>query len=150
MPERILIEAADCLKCIAHPMRLRIIELLLDREYTVGQIARICSMTQPATSEHLRLMSNKGFLKKERRQRNMYYKVSEDQLNGGEFAPLTGDDWSLIKVMLDENEALFGVPVERLLTFEGKTLAPEQMYRKIQPKAVRALQAEEAWVAEEH
>jgi len=80
MPARVLIEAADCLKCIAHPKRLRIIELLLNQEYTVGQISKMCRMTQPTTSEHLRLMSNKGFLKKERRQRNMFYKVSEDQL----------------------------------------------------------------------
>ena len=80
LPASVLKEAAECLRCIAHPQRLRIIDLLLSDEYTVGQIAEECGMLQPATSEHLRLMSNKGFLKKEKRKTCMYYTVSEDQL----------------------------------------------------------------------
>lgn len=72
--------------------------------------------------------------------------VSADQLNGGEFTDLGAADWDLIKPYLAENERLFGIPVERLLSVDGRLLAPDQVYRKIQPGAVRALQAEEAWV----
>jgi glutamate synthase domain-containing protein 3 len=74
--------------------------------------------------------------------RDPYGKVTEEQLNGGEFAPMETMDWSLIWPYLVENERLFGISVEALL--EGDD--PLKVYRKIQPKAVRALQAEEAWV----
>ncbi|MDX1519034.1 MAG: metalloregulator ArsR/SmtB family transcription factor [Gammaproteobacteria bacterium] len=73
-------QAAECLKCIAHPQRLRIIEILLSGEYSVDSIARLCSLTQPATSGHLRLMEGKGLLKSERRGRTVFYRVSEPHL----------------------------------------------------------------------
>ncbi len=78
--------------------------------------------------------------------RDPHGKVTEDQLNGGEFADLSDQDWAVIKPYLEENERLFGIPVERLLMVDGERRAPKQVYRKIKPRAVRALQAEEAWV----
>jgi len=74
--------------------------------------------------------------------RDPHHKLSADQLNGGEFAPLAAADWKAIRPYLAENEKVFGITVEQLLGGQQ----PEQVYRKIQPKAVRALQAEEAWV----
>ena len=73
-------------------------------------------------------------------------KVGHDQLNGGDFFPLEEADWDLIKPYLEENERLFGIPLEALLG--GRE--PGDVYRKIRPKKVKALQAEEAWVREEH
>lgn len=78
--------------------------------------------------------------------RDPYHKVTAEQLNGGEFLPFEARDWKLILPYLQESARLFGIPVERLLEVEGKQLAPEQVYRKIVPVAMRALQAEEAWV----
>lgn len=72
--------------------------------------------------------------------------VSADQLNGGEFAQLQPADWDLIKPYLVENEKLFGITVDDLLSVDGRLMAPDQVYRKIRPGSVRALQAEEAWV----
>jgi len=68
--------------------------------------------------------------------------VGEDQLNGGEFAPMEARDWELIKPYLEENERQFGISIDDLLKGEE----PANVYRKIQPHAVRALQAEESWV----
>jgi glutamate synthase domain-containing protein 3 len=68
--------------------------------------------------------------------------VGEDQLNGGEFAPLEERDWELIKPYLEENHCQFGISIDDLLKGEE----PANVYRKIQPHAVRALQAEESWV----
>ncbi len=75
--------------------------------------------------------------------------VTEEQLNGGEFAKFTSQDWDLIEPYLQENDRLFGIPVGRLLSFEGEPSAPEHIYRKIKPLALRALQAEESWVTHE-
>jgi glutamate synthase domain-containing protein 1/glutamate synthase domain-containing protein 3 len=73
--------------------------------------------------------------------------VSEEQLNGGQFVPMTDADWALILPHLEENERLFGIPVARLLAVDGAEREPAAVYRKIRPADVRALQAEEAWVA---
>ncbi len=77
--------------------------------------------------------------------RDPHGRVSEEQLNGGEFAPLEPRDWSVIRPYLEENERLFGIPLARLLEVNGRALPPEQVYRKIRPRALAALQAEEAW-----
>lgn len=78
--------------------------------------------------------------------RDPHGKVSEDQLNGGEFASLEDRDWAVMKPCLEENERLFGIPVVQLHTVKGRSLAPNRVYRKIRPKATGVLQAEEAWV----
>ena len=57
--------------------------------------------------------------------------VSEEQLNGGRFAPLVAADWSLIQPYLAENERLFGIRVEELLTVDGQRRQPEDVYRKV-------------------
>jgi glutamate synthase domain-containing protein 3 len=78
--------------------------------------------------------------------RDPHGRVSEDQLNGGEFEPMRAADWELIRPYLEENERLFGIPLNQLLQVNGKALSGEQVYRKIQPRAIQALQPEEAWV----
>jgi hypothetical protein len=80
--------------------------------------------------------------------RDPHSKVGADQLNGGEFTPLTSQDWHLIEPYLMENERLFGISLNQLLTVNGELRQPVQVYRKIHPRALRALQAEEAWVTE--
>ena len=66
-------------------------------------------------------------------------KVGEDQLNGGRLEELHPADWELLKPVLAENERLFGVPVEALLTHEGRRLEPAAVYRKVAPTKLRAL-----------
>jgi glutamate synthase domain-containing protein 1/glutamate synthase domain-containing protein 3 len=57
--------------------------------------------------------------------------VDESQLNGGELGPLTDDDWLLIRPYLEENERLFGISVEALLTVDGVARQPKDVYRKV-------------------
>jgi DNA-binding transcriptional ArsR family regulator len=75
-------EAAECLKCTAHPHRLRIIEILLQGNFSVDEISRLCELSQPATSGHLRLMEAKGLLRSQRAGRTVYYSIIAPQLKG--------------------------------------------------------------------
>jgi len=68
-------------------------------------------------------------------------KLDEEQLNGGRFAELGERDWKLIEPYLRENERLFGIPVERLLTVNGKKMPPYEVYRKVEAVPVKALAA---------
>lgn len=74
-------EAAECLKILAHPHRLMIVQILLSgKKFTVGEICEKCEITQPQTSDHLRLMQRCGFLKSERDGRSVFYEVCEPHL----------------------------------------------------------------------
>jgi glutamate synthase domain-containing protein 1/glutamate synthase domain-containing protein 3 len=57
--------------------------------------------------------------------------VTERQLNGGVISPLTDKDWQLILPYLEENERLFGIRVQDLLTVDGAVKAPGEVYRKV-------------------
>ncbi len=63
--------------------------------------------------------------------RDPHQKVVERQLNGGVFCPLTDKDWRLIRPYLEENERLFGVKVQDLLTVDGQLREPQSVYRKV-------------------
>jgi len=72
-----LAQAAECLRTLAHPHRLRMIEMLLRDRYTVGELAEACDIPSPMASGHLRLMQRCGLLNQERDGRNVYYCVAE-------------------------------------------------------------------------
>lgn len=72
-----LVLAAECLKTLAHPHRLRIVELLLNDRYTVGELAEKCEIPSNIASGHLRLMQRCNFLASERDGRRVYYKITE-------------------------------------------------------------------------
>ena len=53
----------------------------------------------------------------------------------------------MVEPLLKQNEREFGISVEQLLEVDGQPRRPGEVYRRIQPVKVKALQAEEAWVA---
>ena len=63
--------------------------------------------------------------------RDPHKQVVERQLNGGVFSALTDKDWRLIHPYLAENERLFGVRLQDLLTVDGQVKAPRDVYRKV-------------------
>lgn len=75
-----LTEAAECLRVLAHPHRLRIVQMLLQGDHTVGELAEACGLPSAMASEHLRLMQRCGFLAGHRDGRNVYYRVTEPHL----------------------------------------------------------------------
>lgn len=72
-----LLQAAECLKTLAHPHRLRMVQMLLHDRYTVGELAEACDIPSPMASGHLRLMQRCGLLAQERDGRNVYYRAAE-------------------------------------------------------------------------
>ena len=67
--------------------------------------------------------------------RDPHKKLVDEQLNGGEFAEITDADWKLIEPYLQENENLFGITIDRLLTVEGsKKDSASQFTERLDPK----------------
>src|SRR5258708_6803685 len=73
-------QAAECLKTLAHPHRLRIVQMLLRGRYTVGELAAACGIPSHMASEHLRLMQRCGFLTNEKDGRKAFYQIVEPHL----------------------------------------------------------------------
>ena len=67
-------------------------------------------------------------------------RVVDEQLNGGELAPMSKEDWELILPYLEENERLFGISItEHLLKAGDKQRRPEDVYRKVRPVKLAVL-----------
>ena len=73
-------QAAECLRTLAHPHRLRIVQMLLSGRYTVGELAEACGIPSHMASEHLRLMQRCGLLRSKKEGRKAYYLIAEPHL----------------------------------------------------------------------
>jgi DNA-binding transcriptional ArsR family regulator len=61
------------LAALADPTRLRIVELLAERELAAGDVARRFDMTAPAVSQHLKILRAAGLVRVRRdAQRRIY------------------------------------------------------------------------------
>ncbi|MBN2136143.1 MAG: winged helix-turn-helix transcriptional regulator [Acidobacteria bacterium] len=73
-------KAAECFQVLANSTRLLIIELLLNGEMSVNDIAAACDQSQPNISQHLRLMRDRGILKSTRDGSLIKYSLKDRRL----------------------------------------------------------------------
>lgn len=73
---------AEFLKILAHPVRIRMINILMQGRFSVGRIAELCDLPPHQASEHLRLMKGHGLLSSERSGRTVYYRTNDPRLPG--------------------------------------------------------------------
>lgn len=70
-------EAADLLKALSNPQRLRMMCLLIDGEKTVGELNAAIDLSQSALSQHLAVLRDGGLVRTRREAQNVYYSVAE-------------------------------------------------------------------------
>jgi DNA-binding transcriptional ArsR family regulator len=80
LPLDVLQQAAECLKTLAHPHRLRMVQMLLRGRYAVGELAEACDIPSHMASEHLRLMQHCGLLASTKDGRKTFYEIAEPHL----------------------------------------------------------------------
>lgn len=68
-------KAAEILKTVAHPVRLKVVDMLIGKEMTVGEIQGELGISQSLTSQQLSLMKSRGILKSQREGKLMYYSI---------------------------------------------------------------------------
>ena len=72
-------ELERLLKALANRRRLSILKHLRARkEVNVSTIAEVIKLSFSSTSKHLRLLENAGFVEKEQRGLEMYYRIPDD------------------------------------------------------------------------
>ena len=82
LPEPVLSQAAECLRVMAHPLRLRMVEVLMQGGRPVHEIAGLCGLSPAQACGHLRLMKGQGLLGSSRKGRSVYYRIASPQLPG--------------------------------------------------------------------
>ncbi len=73
-------QAAECLRTLAHPHRLRMVQMLLQGDHSVGELAEACGLPSAMASEHLRLMQRCGLLTSQKAGRRVHYRVAAPHL----------------------------------------------------------------------
>lgn len=75
LPPRLLTGAADTLRAVAHPVRLKIVELLIGAERPVGELAGLLKLKQPVVSQHLAALRAGRVVAARRTGRQVYYRL---------------------------------------------------------------------------
>lgn len=73
-------KAAQLLKSVGNPHRLKIILELMNGEKNVGEINAEVDVSQPALSQHLARMRAAGILTSRRDQRQIYYAIADSDV----------------------------------------------------------------------
>ncbi len=67
-----------CLGVLSNEKRFRIILLLLEKELSVGKIAKALNMPQSSASIHLEKLAECNWAERRRKGKNVYYKINEN------------------------------------------------------------------------
>jgi len=73
-------EVSALIKSIAHPLRLKILCLLQDRELTVGEIREVVQTTNANVSQHLTIMRNQGIIVARKNANFIYNRIADERV----------------------------------------------------------------------
>ena len=73
-------EAAEVLKAIAHPVRLRIVAILCDEELHVNALAERLGVPQSIVSQQLRILRMRSLVSVTRTNGHAYYRLTQPHL----------------------------------------------------------------------
>ena len=74
------LKGAQCLKTIAHPHRLKMIQMLLLKEHSVKDLAEACKIKHNVASEHLTVMKDRNLITSKKEGREVFYTIKEKAL----------------------------------------------------------------------
>ncbi len=67
-------------KLLSEPIRLRMLQLLLDGEKSVNEMVELIGSTQANVSKHLGILCNGGLITRRRYKTSTFYKVADNSL----------------------------------------------------------------------
>lgn len=77
-----IVRIANMIKAMSHPVRLQILEELLEVNdgYNVSTVQKIIKIPQSAISQHLALLRNNGILESKRKGVEIFYYIKDDKM----------------------------------------------------------------------
>ena len=76
-----IVQGAELLKAMAHPLRLAILVALLEEPKCVHELVESSGATQPLVSQHLRVLRSAELLRREQRGREAVYSIIDDHIH---------------------------------------------------------------------
>jgi ArsR family transcriptional regulator len=71
---------ASCLRAIAHPIRFRILEILLREPICVSDLGEKLDCKQPNISQHLAILRDRGLIEPVRQENKVCYHVKDPRI----------------------------------------------------------------------
>jgi len=75
--EEDILQAAQAMKAIAHPLRLKILCVLCDQEISVQDIVERVGTSQSNISQHLAILRDKGVLATRKDANRVFYRIGD-------------------------------------------------------------------------
>lgn len=72
-----IMQAAEAMKAIAHPLRLKILCVLAENELSVQEIVKLVGTTQSNISQHLAILRDKAILGYRKDANRVYYRIAD-------------------------------------------------------------------------
>jgi ArsR family transcriptional regulator len=76
----VLARAAEVIKCLGHPLRLRLLESLEHGERAVGELQEYSGASQTAVSQHLSALRARGIVDSRRESTRVFYRITEPKV----------------------------------------------------------------------
>lgn len=80
LDEETLFVVSQTFKALSDPNRIRILNLLFEREYSVNEIADTLNLRQSTVSHQLRFLKNLRLVKYRREKTTLYYSHDDDHV----------------------------------------------------------------------
>lgn len=72
----------EILKALAHPIRLKLLQVLTEEELNVGEIEAASKVGQPALSQQLAVLRNAGIVQTRKDAKLVFYRIDKESLLG--------------------------------------------------------------------
>lgn len=77
LPDEALVQVAAYFQALSEPTRLQILNLLRQRERSVGELAQLCGYSSANVSRHLTLLTQHGLVARESRGNSAIYSIAD-------------------------------------------------------------------------
>lgn len=78
--EEKLEELAEFFKALSHPVRLKIISILMEGKQCVKNLGELLNMSQPSVSQHLSILRSRGIVGWKREGSIICYYIKDDRI----------------------------------------------------------------------
>jgi len=99
----VYVHKAQLFRVLGHPVRIRILELLVDGERTVGDLQAELQLDSSGTSQHLAALRQQGVLENRRAGTSVYYRIRDPRV-----AEMLATARLILTSALTDSQALLG------------------------------------------
>ena len=80
VPEEKLEELAEFFKALSHPVRLKIVSILIEGKQCVKNLGELLNMSQPSVSQHLSILRSRGIVGWKREGSIICYFIKDERI----------------------------------------------------------------------